>query len=573
MHAEHALKAMLDSAHVQTSQLEDVGSAHQAANVESLVDLRNQLEQTGERLTEEVLAREAASGEIARQLQREVDAREQVISAAADAAAAANRATQQVLRTEIRARMKGEASLSTQQKAAAVEAANAMAQVQSSLDEEAMATKKRFAVISRDLAVHKGRTEADLALANERHESVSNRQASALAALHREHQNLIKATRAAMASLKASAEGRLDQSEKRRISEVARVQQEVSEELARQHEAVHARIDQAEVTFASQLEATIQSFAEERQQREQAIAKMIQTHAVQRQADIEAMAAAQQTTSARIDALVARLDADETNLATTASELRSMDARIDSAARVAADELQKQINALGKDKEALASQLEAQADMIIVERSTRSAAVLSCAEAAAEQLFAHSKEAAMATSAVRSELTRADEAQKVALSDLQFKTQHNMLRLQEGLQRSEEHSEEGLRLLEQHCAHQLQHGLDALGANLEHLIEQGVEVEAMARTNAYNQLAAQVRVRVGVRVRVRARIRANPNPNPNPDPDPNLTLTLTRPPRSTTPSRRSASILALPRPAQSRRCASRSYTSPSQPTLSLTLAT
>ena len=145
MHAEHALKAMLDSAHVQTSQLEDVGSAHQAANVESLVDLRNQLEQTGERLTEEVLAREAASGEIARQLQREVDAREQVISAAADAAAAANRATQQVLRTEIRARMKGEASLSTQQKAAAVEAANAMAQVQSSLDEEAMATKKRFA--------------------------------------------------------------------------------------------------------------------------------------------------------------------------------------------------------------------------------------------------------------------------------------------------------------------------------------------------------------------------------------------------------------------------------------------
>ena len=167
-----------------------------------------------------------------------------------------------------------------------------------------------------------------------------------------------------------------------------------------------------------------------------------------------------------------------------------MDARIDSAARVAADELQKQINALGKDKEALASQLEAQADMIIVERSTRSAAVLSCAEAAAEQLFAHSKEAAMATSAVRSELTRADEAQKVALSDLQFKTQHNMLRLQEGLQRSEEHSEEGLRLLEQHCAHQLQHGLDALGANLEHLLENGIALEAMARSNADASLDA-----------------------------------------------------------------------------------
>ena len=34
-----------------------------------------------------------------------------------------------------------------------------------------------------------------------------------------------------------------------------------------------------------------------------------------------------------------------------------------------------------------------------------------------------------------------------------------------------------------------------------------VEVEAMARQNAYNQLAGQVRVRIRVRVRVRVRIR------------------------------------------------------------------
>ena len=53
-----------------------------------------------------------------------------------------------------------------------------------------------------------------------------------------------------------------------------------------------------------------------------------------------------------------------------------------------------------------------------------------------------------------------------------------------------ERSEDGLRELEQHCAHQLQHGLDALGANLEHLIENGVAVEAMARQNADAQLAA-----------------------------------------------------------------------------------
>ena len=63
MHAEQALKAMLESAHVQTSLLEDVGSANQAANAESLRNLRDLLQQTGERLTEEILAREAASGD------------------------------------------------------------------------------------------------------------------------------------------------------------------------------------------------------------------------------------------------------------------------------------------------------------------------------------------------------------------------------------------------------------------------------------------------------------------------------------------------------------------------------
>ena len=97
------------------------------------------------------------------------------------------------------------------------------------------------------------------------------------------------------------------------------------------------------------------------------------------------------------------------------------------------------------------------------------------------------------------------------------------------MQAEVERSEDGLRELEQHCAHQLQvlgwaalaliltltqtllltltlaptlalaltlaltlmqHGLDALGANLEHLIENGVAVEAMARQNADAQLAA-----------------------------------------------------------------------------------
>ena len=114
------------------------------------------------------------------------------------------------------------------------------------------------------------------------------------------------------------------------------------------------------------------------------------------------------------------------------------------------------------------------------------------------------------------------------------------------------HTSEQLRSLESNWAHQLQHGLDALGANLEHLIEQGVEVEAMARTNAYNQLAAQAasqydtlealsldtrsaatssieEVRIGAEVGLCVERmlrgleedeRTEPNPNPNPDMNP-----------------------------------------------------
>ena len=72
-----------------------------------------------------------------------------------------------------------------------------------------------------------------------------------------------------------------------------------------------------------------------------------------------------------------------------------------------------------------------------------------------------------------------------------FTLDRNISTLNERLQAEIERSEEEISALEDRCAHQLQHGLDALGANLEHVIEQGVEVEAMARQNAYNQLAAQ----------------------------------------------------------------------------------
>ena len=89
IHAEQALKVMLDSAHEQQSALEDVETSHQQSNAETFVELRSDLNTTNDRVAEEVRAREAELAEAARQLAVEIDAREKAVAAATAAATAA----------------------------------------------------------------------------------------------------------------------------------------------------------------------------------------------------------------------------------------------------------------------------------------------------------------------------------------------------------------------------------------------------------------------------------------------------------------------------------------------------
>jgi len=104
--------------------------------------------------------------------------------------------------------------------------------------------------------------------------------------------------------------------------------------------------------------------------------------------------------------------------------------------------------------------------------------------AALERLLCATVEAAAA--ADRAALT--DESDRLRAAD--FTLHANLSTLGEALAQSTEAAEDGLRQLETHSTHQLQHGLDALGANLEQLLEAGVALEAVERQNACAALAA-----------------------------------------------------------------------------------
>ena len=488
--AEEALQVMLAAAHEQQGQLEDVGSAHQAATAETFDDLRSALTATNERVAAEERAREAGLMEADRQLGREAQEREAGVQRALDAAKVTNAETEQVLRTEIRARMKGEEKLSLQTRAVADAAATATLHVRTALDEQTASARDQIKMLSTDIGEHKGHIEAELAISAGRVEAVATQSASSLASLHKDHQILTKATRSAVNTLKTRFDQKLSELEARRIKAEEAMHAELTASIEDHAAEAHARLSATEETLMGKIEDLMQSVAEERSERKQAIADTIAAFDAKLAAFAEETRAAQAKANGRIDESFRRLDVTDVKLDETADELRAMDARIEEAAQVAAQELQSQIDMHSAELETVGSQLESQGEMILVERSARSEAVRNCAEAAADALAIAADEAAQATMAVSAELTRVDESQKASLNDLRFKIDHNFKAIEQTLDDYQVHAAEQLRSLENNWAHQLQHGLDALGANLEHLLETGIALEAMARSDADASLEA-----------------------------------------------------------------------------------
>ena len=352
---------------------------------------------------------------------------------AMSAASSLNQATEKVLRTEIRARMKGEEKLSLEAKAVGEAAATATMKVQDSLTSHVSATASQIKALTEELGTHKGHIEAELAISSGRVEAVSNQHASSLASLHKDHQILTKATRAAVNTLKERFATQLADLEARRIAACEAMHAELTQSIEDHAAECHQRISEVEETIVGKLDDTIQALAEERSERIAAVeAQRISFEA--KLADLAAeLRAADAAANVRIDESFARMDATDANLAGLATELRSADERIEGKLDEVAADLKAQLDGHTDELDNLAMQLEAQEDGLLAERSARAEAVRSCAEAAADALAAAAEEAHNETASVASDLVRVDEAQKAALNDLRFKIDHNFKAIEQTL--------------------------------------------------------------------------------------------------------------------------------------------
>jgi hypothetical protein len=491
-HAERALKAMLAAAHAQQGALEDKGDNTQAQNQLTFDDLRAMIAAVDVRVSEEVGQRKAAIEDVKKLVAEEAEARGAAVQKARDAATAATAATEQVLRTEIRARMKGEVALSNKLLEQSEAAATATHRVQQALDEEVASSARQIKALGEHIAEHTGRSEAELATHKERLEAITGRQASAISALHKEHNDLVKATRSAVAALKKALDDEIAALEARRIEAVAQVQQKLEAADAANLEATTQRVEQTEALALSKLEDAHEALARERLERTNSDEALIASFEARYVAQAAMTAAVEKAIDERLVVHDTRLDATDKALQQTTDALQAeVDARAQADEKMQS-ELQVQIDNLVEELSTTNGQLEAQAEVQMTERAERVEAVRHANELAAAQLAEVAAELSATASAVRDEIARSAEAAAAALSHVQYKTQRNLQALQEGLQQGLQDADAQLQQLEQHCAHQLQHGLDALGANLEHLLENGIALESMARTDADHRHAADV---------------------------------------------------------------------------------
>ena len=111
---EQALWARLQAQHAQLEELEEKHAAFEAASAASLDEVKDTLRATGEALHEERAAREQAEAAAAAERERAADALRAAVAQARQLAEQGRAALEQVLRTEIKARMLNDKQLEGQ---------------------------------------------------------------------------------------------------------------------------------------------------------------------------------------------------------------------------------------------------------------------------------------------------------------------------------------------------------------------------------------------------------------------------------------------------------------------------
>jgi len=487
--AEVALLNRLRAQHQQQGQLEDVGVSVQAANAQTFEDMRAALQAVDANVQIERAARDEAISGVLREITAQAEARAEELKASEARAAEAHATLEQVLRTEIKARMRGESQLQATQKQQNLDFLSGQRALQGDLQEAVIAIRGQVRAAVVENAQHSTRTEEALVRAAERQRNVDAAHELALQALAKQLSAQAEASAEALRAAERGLKAELLSLDERKTAELEEAFDTMEERLVAASEHAAAQLDEARDMLLRKVEEAIDLIMQERGERMSAEIEATASRAV-RDAINSALASSQQRQHE--EALHTTAQAIETARHQLVTEV--------GLAREAAAEATAEVAALVDSQAAGLEGLQAEAErlheLVAQERHARFQA-LAVEEQARREADDEAQVAAVLERLVCTLVDETAKAERVALVDeaqrlraADFTIHANLGTLREAIARSSEAAEDGLRELEQHCAHQLQHGLDALGSNLEHLIETGVALEAMERQNACSQLAA-----------------------------------------------------------------------------------
>ena len=333
---EQALWARLQAQHAQLEELEEKHAAFEAASAASLDEVKDTLRATGEALHEERAAREQAEAGAAAERERAADALRAAVAQARQLAEQGRAALEQVLRTEIKARMLNDKQLEGQIGRARSDAEAAQRGLGGDLGQLAGAWNGKLQETTRELARLSARLIEQVEVQEQRQQKVN---ASHKVEMQRSYDELTR-TRGALDGVARAADGNrqaLEELTEVLMGEVEKGAHALAEEVAarrRAEQLAAVAMADARRSCAEALLLSVDAHAQHDERAQEARAGMRSRSASRRSPGQRAEAAA---AAARVGERLEAVHAEQER----AQELQLLErsARLDDAAQLRAQAL------------------------------------------------------------------------------------------------------------------------------------------------------------------------------------------------------------------------------------------
>ena len=373
LQAEQGLLKRLQLQHGQQGALEDKGVSVQQTNSLTFDEIRALLLANGAAIAREAEQRQAGEAEARRQLEGEAAARDAALEQAAEVGSQRHAGLERVLRSEIKARMRGEASGVQATQATKLEMQAGQRSIRGDVEELATALGSQLRMAQDEVARLRAHVEEELARAMERQRAANAAHEMAVRALAAQLQQHAEATEGSLAQLGRRAAAELAAQAEAQQAALGGVREEAAEGRQLVAEEAAAQLDEAAEVLQAKLEECDGALAEERAARRAA----------------EEAAAAADEVRACVDAMVSLLEAEEAALnavvaaqleAEAREEVEEAVAAVAARAEAAAASLSSELEAQRCDVEALQEEAEAAQQLQMEERAARQEGLTALAE-------------------------------------------------------------------------------------------------------------------------------------------------------------------------------------------------